>query len=76
LHVAALIEEERGHHDLADAFFEQATGLAGEIELVELIHRIAFSYADVLKARNNFKRAGEQYRLAALSAPGVVRLHI
>jgi tetratricopeptide (TPR) repeat protein len=76
LHVAALIEEERGHHDLADAFFEQATGLAGEIELVELIHTIAFSYADVLKARNNFKRAGEQYRLAALSAPGVVRLHI
>ena len=76
LHVAALIEEERGHHDLADAFFEQATDLAGEIELVELIHTIAFSYADVLKARNNFKRAGEQYRLAALSAPGMVRLHI
>ena len=76
LHVAALIEEERGHHDRADAFFEQATGLAGEIELVELIHTIAFSYANVLKARNNFKRAGEQYRLAALSAPGMVRLHI
>jgi tetratricopeptide (TPR) repeat protein len=76
LHVAALVQEERGHHDLADAFFEQAIGLTGEIELVELIHTIAFSYADVLKARNNFKRAGEQYRLAALSAPGMVRLHI
>jgi tetratricopeptide (TPR) repeat protein len=76
LHAAALVQEELGHHDLADAFFEQATGLAGEIELVELIHTIAFSYADVLKARNNFKRAGEQYRVAALSAPGMVRLHI
>ena len=76
LHVAALIEEERGHPDLADFFFEQAIGLAGEIELVELIHTIAFSYAGVLKARSNFKRAGEQYRLAALAAPGMVRLHI
>jgi tetratricopeptide (TPR) repeat protein len=76
LRAAALVAEAQGHQDRADTFFTRAAGLAGEIELIELVHTIAFSYADVLKARSNYKSAVEHYRLAARSAPGMVRPHI
>ena len=70
LHAAALVEEARENRAEADRLFQRAQHLLKGTELVELAHTIYYSYGNVLSDRGEFKRATEQYRLAALAGAG------
>jgi HTH-type transcriptional regulator, quorum sensing regulator NprR len=73
-HIAALIEEERGHMAAADGLFLQALDWIGQTGFEETVHAITFSYAEVLQARGNFEQAMEYYRAAARSQQRTARL--
>jgi tetratricopeptide (TPR) repeat protein len=74
LQAAAQVAEALGETPQADALFERALQLIENTGLVEMAHTIAFSYGEVLAARGDFGRASEQYRKAAKSSAGQVRL--
>jgi Tfp pilus assembly protein PilF len=64
LHMAALIERDRGNPDAADTYFEQAFACISRTGFEELRSAINFSYAETLKARGVYEQATEYYRVA------------
>jgi tetratricopeptide (TPR) repeat protein len=65
LHVAALIEEERGNPQAADNLFQKALDQVRRTGYEELLHEINFSYGETLSRRGAHEQAVEYYRDAA-----------
>ena len=65
LYTAARIEEQRGQFAEADRLFQQALKCIEQTGYEETIYKVAFSYAETLRARGAFEPAMEYYRIAA-----------
>lgn len=65
LQVSALIEERRGHQQVATDYYEEAKALALGTGLQDLAYNLVFSYAELLSKRDDYKQAAEHYKLAA-----------
>jgi tetratricopeptide (TPR) repeat protein len=69
LHTAALVEEARANHKMADDYFKQALELAEGTVFAETIYKVHYSYAEVLAARGAYEGAAVHYRIAAQVRP-------
>lgn len=67
LHMAALIEEDRGNSEIADGLFQQAMTVVRETDFVETWEAITSSYAAVLKARGDYEKAMRFFDIALQS---------
>lgn len=66
LHIAAQVEERRGHAEAADTLFQEALDRIGQTTFYETAYQINFSYAETLEARGSHTQAMNYYRSAAL----------
>lgn len=69
LEMAALVQEEQGQYGAADGLFEQALALIKPEAFEETRYAISMSYADVLRARGDFRKAAHYYRVSATLSP-------
>ena len=63
--MAALIEEDQGRVHAADLLFDQALALIEPEAFEETKYAINLSYATVLEARGDLRKAAHFYRVAA-----------
>lgn len=71
LGVAAMVEEDLGHKDVADRLFEEAVDLVRETGFRDMLCTISRKYAKVLEARGAHGKAMEYYRIAVVPNPHV-----
>lgn len=69
LEMAALVQEDQGLRGPADVLFEQAIALIESEAFEETRYAISMSYATVLEARGEFRKAALYYRVSATLNP-------
>jgi tetratricopeptide (TPR) repeat protein len=66
LGVAAMVEEDLGHKDVADQLFQEAIELITQANFRDILPTISQKYAKVLEIRGEHDKAMEYYRMAVV----------